>query len=226
MTDPTSLTVQLYFYYSAPITYTIDWGDGATDTITLTAKGASRPSHTYINTGRYVIEVDNGGIFSNYTMTNGSQTDDFLLYGAEVSVNGGTKNYSFSGCKNLIKCSFDEGVTSIGIGYLVNCLSLKSVILPQTLTTIGESFVRYDTLLKEITIPENVTSIGAVAFGELDGIVIHMRPTTPPTIQSNTFTDVAIYQPSVSAIYVPNDSLSAYQSATNWSAYSAKIYGE
>ena len=224
LTDPTSLTVQLYFYYSSSTTYTIDWGDGNTDTITV--KGHSRPSHTYINTGRYVIEVDNGGIFSNYTMTNGSNTDDFLLYGAEVSVNGATKNYSFSGCKNLVKCSFDEGVTSIGIGYLVSCLSLKNVILPQTLTTIGESFVRYNTSLKEITIPENVTSIGSVAFAELDGLVIHMRPTTPPTIQSNTFDDASIFQPSISAIFVPNDSLSAYQSATNWSAYSAKIYGE
>ena len=95
---------------------------------------------------------------------------------------------------------------------------LASITIPQGVTSIGGSAFYYCTSLASITIPQGVTSIGSSAFQLIGtntaGSVITMLDSTPPTLASNAFQSAHI-----SKIIVPQGSLTAYQTATNWSAY-------
>ena len=95
---------------------------------------------------------------------------------------------------------------------------LASIEIPQGVTRIGNYAFYYCTSLASITIPQGVTSIGNNAFRSIGtdtaGSVITMLDSTPPTLTSNAFQSAYIKK-----IIVPQGSLTAYQTATNWSAY-------
>lgn len=107
-------------------------------------------------------------------------------------------DYAFNGCKGLTSVTIPDGVTSIGNSAFNGCSSLTS-----------------------ITIPGGVTSIGTRAFYNCQKLLsIKMFPTTPPTLRSN---DVFNGASADLQIVVPNGTLNAYKSATNWSAYADKM---
>lgn len=91
-----------------------------------------------------------------------------------------------------------------------------NIILPDLITTIG-FWAFSNAKVSSIDIPSTVTSIEAGAFYQnpLNNIVL--RAVTPPS-----FNDIN-YFPSATIIYVPAASLSAYQTATGWSAFSSRI---
>ncbi len=55
-------------------------------------------------------------------------------------------------------------VTSVAPGAFGNCVTLKSIVIPDSVTSIGNSAFAVCTSLTSITIPDSVTSIGAQAF--------------------------------------------------------------
>ena len=72
--------------------------------------------------------------------------------------------------------------------------------------------------LTSITIPESVTSIGADAFWSCSSLTsVTINAVTPPTLGSRAMPS------NVRNIYVPTESVSAYQSASGWSSYASKI---
>lgn len=101
-----------------------------------------------------------------------------------------------------------------------NKSTLTEVVLPDTLTSIPQySFSGY-AALANCDIPSTCTYIGSRAFygaNSLSTIVCHA--TTPPTIASDTFGSNA----SDFAIYVPDASVDAYKTATNWATYADQI---
>ena len=71
--------------------------------------------------------------------------------------------------------------------------------------------------LNSITIPNSVTSIGNSAFSSCSSLTsITIEATTPPSLSSKMFSSSPI-------IYVPDESVDAYKSATNWSSYASQI---
>lgn len=92
---------------------------------------------------------------------------------------------------------------------------LSTIVLPSKLTSIG-TYAFYNCVwLTSVLIPSEVTSIGVNAFRNCSRLTtLEMKPTTPPTLGS-----YAIANSGLTQIIVPAGSLSAYQSATNWSDY-------
>ena len=91
-------------------------------------------------------------------------------------------------------------------------------------TTIPSSFSSA-AVLKNVYVPSNVATISSGAFNtggssyqtKLTGITIDR--TTPPTLaNTNAFTNT-----NNCPIYVPAESVGAYQGATNWSTYASRI---
>ena len=91
------------------------------------------------------------------------------------------------------------GTDGWNYGTFENCTGLKSVVLPQTLATIYRYVFRGCTALETVV----------------------CKAVTPPTIDSNTFSGCSVLE----NIYVPNDSVDAYKSASNWSSLADKIKG-
>ena len=104
-------------------------------------------------------------------------------------------SYAFQDCVKLAHVNL-VNVTSIGIGTLQGCASLTS--------------------LGDLT---SMTSIGTNAFNGCTALsYMKCLTTTPPTLGSNSFSNATF------KIYVPDSSVSAYKSATNWSAYASRIF--
>ena len=76
------------------------------------------------------------------------------------------------------------------------------------------------TYIEEYYIPASVTSIGRQAFRGMSNLkFIVCNPTTPPVLNSSS--EIGS---SKCPIYVPDESVEAYKTATNWSAYASRIY--
>lgn len=69
-----------------------------------------------------------------------------------------------------------------------------------------------------LTFGDKLTSIAGNAFGSKCSS-IKLYSTIPPTISSTTFNDAA----GLNTIYVPEESVTAYQTAANWSKQASKI---
>lgn len=107
-----------------------------------------------------------------------------------------------------------------------------------TFTTTGDHIVEYELQENDTTIPEgafkecyklievevadNITEIGDLAFYYTGAQNIIIYATTPPTLGHSAFMDTPIAH-GEGYINVPAESVTAYQSATNWDEYSSQI---
>ena len=149
-------------------------------------------------------------------------------------------DYAFSSCSGLTSLTFPNAITSIGKYAFYGCSGLTSLTLPNTITSISASAFRGcsgltsliipDSIasidvyafygcsgLATLTLPASVVSIGSYAFNECSGLAsIIVLADTPPTIEYNTFP----YPISNILLYVPCQSVGAYQSSNNWRSFS------
>ncbi len=126
---------------------------------------------------------------------------------------------AFKGCTKLESIEMPEGMTSIGFYAFANCTNLKSVVLPESMKTISGGAFNNSTSLKSIVLPQAVSSIGTSAFkGSKNLEMITVKNTTPPSVDSNAFSDTGI-----TTIYVPAASVNAYKAADGWKDYASQI---
>lgn len=111
-------------------------------------------------------------------------------------------------------------LTSLGASAL-RSTPIEEVVSLGTIPTISTyTFFRCERL-KKVVIPTECTTIGQQSFAFCSALetVVCFNP-TPPSLHGQGFLMVT----STFAIYVPDESLSAYQSATNWSTYKSRIF--
>lgn len=92
------------------------------------------------------------------------------------------------------------------------------------LTAIKDRVFKACKLLLRITVLDTIAHIDDQAFAYCTNIAeYHLQSTTPPTLSTaNIFTQMS----ADCTIYVPPRCLEAYQTATNWSAYSSHMQEE
>lgn len=117
-----------------------------------------------------------------------------------------------------------SGTTSIGTGAFYDgdaeYNKLETINIPSSVTTIGDYAFYGNKNITEVTLPSTTTSIGAGAFEECDNLLsITVLATVPPTLGaaglSTTNNDTLVY--------VPAQSVLAYQTADVWQYYSHMI---
>ena len=121
---------------------------------------------------------------------------------------------TFAACTSLTSIEIPNSVTSIGNWAFSGCSNLTSVTIPNSVTNIGSTAFRYCRGLTSVTIPNSVTSIGDAAFEGCSGLTsITCEAVTPPTCDgSDVFNNVNKSIP----LYVPAQSVAAYQAAEGW----------
>ena len=137
------------------------------------------------------------------------------------NVGSAPTTYSHNLCQNDVPMSdvvIPEGCTKVGQKTLCY-LHLNSLNIPETVTSIGD-FNQYALQLPVFDIPSSVNKIGQyVIGGNYDSNVKNVpivicRAVTPPTLGA-----VKANGGAHQAIYVPDESVEAYKTATNWSAF-------
>ena len=130
---------------------------------------------------------------------------------------------AFKNCYALQSVTIPNGVESVGKNAFLNCYALRSITIPDSVTSIAYSMFNSCYALQSITIPDGVTSIYGFAFSNCYSIMeYHLHPTTPPTLDTNAFSNIV----EGTIIYVPQGSLDAYKTATNWSTYASYMQEE
>lgn len=131
-------------------------------------------------------------------------------------------NFCFYGCRSINSINIPNTVTSIGQSAFYNCRALTSITFPASLQTIAYGAMVECRGLTSVTIPSSVTSFAASVFYDCNHLTeMIFEGTTPPSIGSNALGQTSFTFP----IYVPDASVSAYQSATNFTAYASRIKG-
>lgn len=127
-------------------------------------------------------------------------------------------------CYILESIDIPIGVTTVGQYNYTGCFNLKKVFMPESVTKINSNAFRSCYSLYEIEIPSGVTKIEASAFADCKGLrTIKFKPTTPPTVDNaNAFQNL----PTECIISVPEGSLSAYTSASNYPSSGTYTYIE
>lgn len=137
----------------------------------------------------------------------------------------GIEKGAFDDCTSLKYLRIEDGTKSLSLdrnymeqGLFFNCpletLYLGRNISYSTYESYGYSPFYNIKTLKSVTIGNSVTNIGEFAFKECDMITsIYLLGATPPAVNSNSF---ANYHYVNTTVYVPQGSLSVYQSADFW----------
>ena len=161
-----------------------------------------------------VTSIGNSAFHSCYSLSS------IIIPDGVTSIDGS----AFRSCYSLSSIIISDGVTSIDGNAFYSCGSLSSIIIPDGVTSIGNYTFNACGSLSSITIPDGVTTIGSYTFARCYGMAeYHLKPITPPTLSDiNAFEGIR----KDCIMYVPQGSLEAYQTATNWATYASYMQEE
>lgn len=119
----------------------------------------------------------------------------------------------FNGCTSLKEIELPIGIKELG-GYVFSgCTSLERLVIPEGYESISNRNICANcTSLKLFDLPKTMKDIYDGALWGLSGkVIVICRAVTPPTLGTLNANPLALY--------VPDESLSAYQAARGWSQY-------
>lgn len=240
-------------FASVPSSAVIDWGDGTTNTGTV--------SHTY--TSNFKGWVTSSEVVYPYHHTYDSSHKqkifDIILPDSVTSI----PDYAFQRCYSLQSVVIPDSVTSIGEYAFYACYSLQSIVIPSKVTTpyymAGDCKVLRSIILSDettfykcafwksgiqsIIIPSGVKEISYGVFQHCYSLQSIIIPSGVTNIDYQAFSycyslqslcclattpptlanNSLEYTNNLVAIYVPDASVETYKAATNWSSYADKI---
>ena len=182
--------------------------------------GAQGDNLTWTLTCDSVLTISGTGEMADYEW-NVSPFFSNLSISSVVIDDGVTSigEYIFNHCSNIKEVVIPSSVTTIGFGAFHLCTSLVTIEIPDSVTSIGESSFSNCTSLTAVTIGSNVTRIEGWAFENNNSLISFTSYcTTPPTIDSNRPAFVGSYL-STCTLYVPAESVEAYQTANGWGVF-------
>jgi hypothetical protein len=119
---------------------------------------------------------------------------------------------AFIMCYHLTSVTIPHSVAVIGESAFEACYGLTSMTVGSSVTTIDKGAFASCRSLTSITIPHSVATIGNGAFAYCTSLTeIHVKTTTPPQIDANTFEEV----PADISVYVCGK-VEDYKTANNW----------
>lgn len=190
----------------------------------------------------------------DYGAFNGTKLRKISSLGSVTKFKNAADNVggTFQDCHDLTEIAQDvlDKITSLGNAAFVNCTNLRiDLILPSLTGTMTSAFAKspiqrilnlgvitnlfddsvlaYNTMpfgaeYTLMIIPETLTRIGRYAFvGDDNMQALIIKAVTPPSLAAYAFFNSKATSP----VYVPEASVSAYQTATGWSEWASRIRG-
>lgn len=129
-----------------------------------------------------------------------------------------TYNYIgvFARNEQLKSVSLPDSITKLGKGSFNRCSSLTQINIPEGVKSLGQVCFHKCSALESIELPSTVTAIEPAAFQYCTGLTrVSITADTPPSLGSSAFANCS----ALTGIYVPDESVEAYKTATNWNAF-------
>ena len=126
----------------------------------------------------------------------------------KISVPGSVEyiGYSaFNGCRSLEKVELGQGIITIygnydgstGSGAFEDCISLESIVIPNSVTEMNASSFRGCTSLKEITLSKALLHIGSHCFQNCENLTSIVIPNNVSSLGANMFSGCKSLQSAV-----------------------------
>lgn len=132
------------------------------------------------------------------------------------------EGYSFYYCRALRSIIIPSGVTIIKTNTFIGCSALDKVKIEGNITTL-ESYAFDASNIKDFMLPASLTGIQTNALTSNAAVSSFVfLATTPPSLHSSGMNFMSSLL--LTCIYVPDASVTAYKTATNWSSYANYIY--
>ena len=201
------------------------WADGNTDnprTITMNADVAlsAECSEVVAPPSKEYIQFEDAEV-ERVLMSKGVSSD-----GVGITMEDAAKVTNMQGWfkNNTAIRTFNElqyftGLTTLSQDIFFGS-SLEEIMFPATMTAFGNYCFYQLAGMDTLEIPATITTIGTYLLSDSSIVKVIMRATTPPAIAGYTF---RFHRGAVS-IYVPDASLEAYKTATNWVDMAAYIH--
>ena len=126
---------------------------------------------------------------------------------------------AFENCK-ITGVIFPSNLVTINSNAFSSTELTGEIEFPNSLVTIGNNSFQVCKKITSIVIGSAVTTIKNFAFFNCDHLdTVVCNATTPPTMPANVFQGCT----ALANIYVPDASVSTYQSASGWSTYASII---
>lgn len=136
-------------------------------------------------------------------------------------------NYCFYNCKEMPLSELPSGLTSIGTYSFYTCEAMTIKEIPIGVTKIETNAFRYCSGLTEITCLGDIKSIAAASFqncSSLTKFVLTNITGNVNLLNKSAFASTPIAS-GTGYIYVPDDLVDSFKTATNWSTYANQIKG-
>lgn len=154
-------------------------------------------------------------------------------------------SYTFAYCSKLPMIVIPDNITDIGSSVFYNCTTLADVFMPSRLNSIGTDAFEQCTSLRSMEIPEGITELPSSVFYGCSTLKtvklpstlttmnysslsncsaltkIYMKATTPPASSSSSSWSHTV----TATVYVPTESIEAYQAAFPWNKTNYTIVG-
>ena len=135
------------------------------------------------------------------------------------AINCASSYILFSG-SNIQNFNIGSNVQTLPDNFLYNCINLTSVTFPNSLQKIGSMCFYNCGLMGTVILPASITNLGYYAFSSCNYIIdIQCYAENPPIIESINGYAWTFYGCWDKPLYVPCESISAYQSALGWSNF-------
>ena len=127
---------------------------------------------------------------------------------------------AFSNCSSLTSVTIPNSVTNIGYSAFSGCSSLRSAIIGNGISKIENNTFENCSTLSYFAIGSRVENVGNRAFSACPIDTLFLRNPIPPTFES-----IGMAKNSISRIYVPCGSYSAYKNSSwnNYAKYSSSF---
>ena len=129
--------------------------------------------------------------------------------------------YIFKGCTKLKKIGNLENTALVKLAgeFCSDCKALTEITFPSVMQNTGWATCLRDTALVKAVFGTEVTTIADSAFSGCTSLkTIVLKTVTPPELVATN-----AIPSTIASIYVPDESITAYQEAANWTAYSGKF---
>ena len=168
-----------------------------------------------------VIIPDGVTSIGNYAFTSWTTNNQPLVIPNSIA---SISDYAFSNWQsNNQPLVIPNSVTSIGVQAFFNWrANNQPLVIPDSVTSIGvQAFYNWSSNDQPLVIPNSVTSIGVQAFYNWNLVpYVEIKAVIPPSLSSYT----AFANQNNAPIYVPDESVNAYKTATNWVDLASRIF--
>jgi hypothetical protein len=137
------------------------------------------------------------------------------------------RTYAFSGCTALTSFKLPKNLTLMEDYVFYSCSNLKITEIPEGVTILKAQVFRSCREMEELTVKGNITSIYTYVFYSCSKFKKLVLPniTNVPTLSNANAFEATPIKSGTGYIYVPDNLVDTFKTATNWSTFANQIKG-